>query len=265
MTDNISGEIQEELITTARQELEERGKHLLFMVLSGSHIWGLSNPDSDYDIRGVYKDRTINLLGISKPKDTVEFTVGKIDGQFYEVEKFLRMLCNHNGNMITILLSPIKLYSTLSLPWVGLAQNFLTRKLRYYYRGYAMGQRKRALSERGGKALIYTYREMFAGLYLMHYGNMEFSFDALVETAKGHDWYDGYLLDKYYPDYKKEVSEEEWNKFYAEWDRLADRLDVEATNSPLPETYDGWVECSQLLKQLRLYDLFHWGKVANVT
>jgi len=248
----LTESIKAEILSVTRNELSKRDKTLLFASVAGSHIWGLSRPDSDFDVRGIYQDDTLSCLDIYDHKDTVEFTIGDIDGQFYEIRKFLRMLCKHNGNMVTLLLSPINLYSTLYVPWTDLANKFLTQKLKHYYKGYALSQRKRALSQRGGKALLYTYREIFAGLYLMHYGKMEFNFNVLWDAAQQNNWYNVGLLFNYFPDYKKEVSEEQWNRFYIEWDGLVEILEEVTEKSLLPEDYDGWEECSSYLKQLRI-------------
>ncbi len=239
------------------ERLKEQGRFLLYLVVSGSHAWGLERPDSDIDLRGVYQDPTVKLLGLTKGRDTIEFSEGIYDVQLYEVEKFFRMLCNHNGNMVNLLWMPKPIHVGFTIPWVFLARNFLTRKLRFYYRGYAESQRKRAMSQRGGKALIYTYREMFSGLYTMRHGKMEHNFKKLWDEAVENEWYQGELLGKYFPDPKQEVTDEGWRKFYSEWEDLCRVLDIEADKSPLPETYDGIKDCSELLISLRLTNLYN--------
>jgi len=238
------------------EKLKEQRQSLLYLVVSGSHAWGLERPDSDIDLRGVYQDPTVKLLGLHKGRDTIEFTDGIYDVQLYEVEKFFRMLCNHNGNMVNLLWLPRPVRLSLQIPWVYMARNFLTKRLRFYYRGYAESQRKRAMSQRGGKALIYTYREMFSGLYTMRYGKMEHNFKKLWDEAVDKEWYKGELLGKYFPDPKQEVTDEGWHKFYLDWEELCRVLDIEAENSSLPETYDGVEDCSELLVGLRLLNLY---------
>jgi len=231
------------------------GKKLLFLAVSGSHVWGLERPDSDIDFRGVYQEPTINLLQLDKGSDTVEMSVDNYDLQLYEVEKFFRMLCNHNGNMVNLMFLPIVYVDNNNINWVELGTKFLTKKLRYYYRGYAESQRKRAMSCRGGKALIYTYREMFCGLYTMKYGNINHNFNQLWEEAKKNKWYNGTMLDKFYPNILQEITDEDWHRFYNEWEELCIQLDEIAKISPLPDTFDGRNMCSELLVNLRLLDL----------
>ena len=111
------------------------------------------------------------------------------------------------------------------------------------------------MSQRGGKALIYTYREMFSGLYVMHFGTMEHNFIKLWNEAKNQDWYGQGLLDKYFPNPTQEVSDEGWHQFYSEWENLCIKLDTEAENSPLPENYNGVASCNKILQNLRLMNL----------
>ena len=117
------------------------------------------------------------------------------------------------------------------------------------------------MSQRGGKALVYTYREMFSGLYTMHYGVMEHDFMKLWDEARRLNWYQRGLLDKYFLDPTQEVTDEGWHQFYSEWAELCVKLDEEAERSPLPETFDGVESCSQILKQARLLNLYERSNV----
>lgn len=239
------------------ERLSKGGRQLLYLAISGSHAWGLERTDSDIDIRGIYQDPTTKILSIHKGDDNIEFNDGIYDVQLYELEKFLRLLCNHNGNMLNLLWLPRPCVYFSGVPWGYLAQKFITKKLRFYYRGYAESQRKRAMSQRGGKAHIYTYREMFSGLYTMRYGVMEHNFMKLWEEAQKNNWYEGELLDKYFPNPTQEVTDEDWHQFYSEWDKLCIKLDKEADESNLPLNYDGVKECTDILVSQRLLNLFN--------
>lgn len=234
------------------EKLAQDDRELLYLVCSGSHAWGLERPDSDIDLRGIYKDPLHKVISVNRGADTIEYKDGLYDFQLYEVEKFLRMLCNHNGNMVNMLWLPQPRIVTLKLPFAWLSTTFLTKRLRYYYRGYAEGQRKRAMSERGGKALIYTYREMFSGLHTLMHGSLEHDFKALWKEAVYRKWYRGSLLDKYFPDPCQEITDEGWHKFYSEWEELCIELDKVADMSPLPDTFNGHKDCSAILLSLRL-------------
>jgi len=242
-------------------KLVRDGNRLLYLAISGSHAWGLQREDSDIDLRGIYQKPTEKILSLHKGSDTIEYiqeeakNLPKLDVQLYEVEKFFHMLCKHNGNMVTLLHSPLLLLSDSTITWATLGKLFLTRKLRYYYRGYAASQRKRALSQRGGKALIYTYREMFSGLYLMKHGEICFNFQDLWREAAHNEWYTGSLLNKYYENPDLPISDDGWTKFYEEWEELSRKLDTEAEDSPLPKDFNGYNTCNEYLLDLRLRGL----------
>lgn len=242
-------------LSLVADKLTTDGNRLLYLAVSGSHAWGLQRAGSDIDLRGVYQKPTTKVLGLNKGRDTIEFLQGICDVQLYEVEKFLNMLCRHNGNMVNLLCLPNPITRDSRVPWTKLSRKFMTKKLRHYYRGYAESQRKRAMSQRGGKALIYTYREMFSGIYVMHYGVVEHDFMKLWREAVKNGWYRVGLLNRYFPNYKKEVTDEGWHEFYSEWEELCEVLEREASKSTLPETFDGVQSCTKILLQLRLDDL----------
>lgn len=267
----ITPEIKQNLLQVTKEQLDLRNKKLLFCAVSGSHIWGLSRPDSDFDLRGIYADSPQDFLGFRSSTDTVEFKVEPdIDGQFYELEKFFRMLCSGNGNMVTQVLSPILVYQPsksiyfdlytpskedVIIDFQLLATRAITKQLKNYYKGYAQSQRKRAMSERGSKALLYTYREIFSGLHVMKYGDIEFDFKKLLAEATMNNWYPIGLLDKYYPSCLGKhitIDNAEWQSFWVEWEKLDGKLEEEAAKSTLPEKAEGLrEECEQLLREYR--------------
>ena len=119
--------MDEAIVNIIKDKLADKDQRLLYLALSGSHAWGLSRPDSDLDFRGIYIDSTVREFDIYSHKDTVEFSEGIYDVQLYELGKFLRMLCKHNGNMVNLLWLPHPLINTLSIPFAGLSRWFLTK------------------------------------------------------------------------------------------------------------------------------------------
>ncbi|MCV6629122.1 MAG: nucleotidyltransferase domain-containing protein [Flavobacteriaceae bacterium] len=91
------------------QQLEqEKQIEILFAVESGSRAWGFASPDSDYDIRFVYKHSQDWYLNLWEQTDTIQFmTAEDLDGVGWDVRKALRLLAKSNASFTGWLFSPI--------------------------------------------------------------------------------------------------------------------------------------------------------------
>lgn len=86
----------------------EKDIEILFAVESGSRAWGFASPDSDYDIRFVYKHKKEWYLNLWETKDTIEFmTEDDLDGSGWDIRKALRLLAKSNASFTGWLFSPI--------------------------------------------------------------------------------------------------------------------------------------------------------------
>ncbi len=239
------------------QWLRDKGVEPLYLMVSGSHACGLARSDSDLDIRGVYLDPTPKALSIYPGRDTIEglgILGGSVDLQCYELKKALKMMGDHNGNIVHLFLAPTCFYDGLTLDWEKLASKFVTRRLHRYFRGYHDSQKRRVAQNRGGKSLLYSYREVMTGILLLKTGSWFFDFHELKRTfEKTFNWH-SYLLDRFMEreSWKVPVDPDKLSAFAIEWERLVKILDEEVQNSPLPETYDGEEELNRILLRHRL-------------
>lgn len=89
----------------------ERYKNIeiLFAVESGSRAWGFASPDSDYDIRFVYKHKKDWYLNLWDQKDSIQFMTDNdlLDGSGWDFRKALRLLAKSNASFTGWLFSPI--------------------------------------------------------------------------------------------------------------------------------------------------------------
>ena len=86
----------------------EKNIEILFAVESGSRAWGFASPDSDYDIRFVYKHSKDWYLNLWEQTDTIQFmTEHDLDGSGWDIRKALRLLAKSNASFIGWLFSPI--------------------------------------------------------------------------------------------------------------------------------------------------------------
>lgn len=70
---------------------------LLFITISGSHLYGFSSADSDYDLRGVHILPIREIIGLNPPKETIEICEVQehgfpVDLVTHEIKKFLVLL-----------------------------------------------------------------------------------------------------------------------------------------------------------------------------
>lgn len=238
-----------------RHIMRTRNCRLEFLALTGSHLWGLETEQSDIDLRGVFGWNANRALCLFPGRDNYEAKKESgLDYQVYEYAKALKMLLGNNGNLVELFLSPYTLYRTDWGEKMGdIARRCITKALSKYYLGYATGQRKRAFRNRGGKALIYTYREIFAGIWLMHSGEIIFNFPDLIELV-WRQWGPFYTLrwamqNRFTPAGTKimEAFEEEWNE-------LVHIFKGERDGSSLPEYPPGELKelCNALMLAYRI-------------
>lgn len=51
---------------------EEKGIEILLACETGSRAWGFPSPDSDFDVRFIYRHKTEWYLSLNEQKDTIE-------------------------------------------------------------------------------------------------------------------------------------------------------------------------------------------------
>jgi hypothetical protein len=226
---------------------------VLIAGISGSHMWGLNTPESDIDIRGIYIAPLKQILSLEPGADTIEATWDDVDVQFYEVKKAFNMLNRNNGNLVELILSPTVFYDTKEVDWQKIARSYVVKSLYRYYKGYYHSQRERASRNRGGKALLYTYREIMQGIWLLRKGKIIHDFHELKHRFEG-EFFKLVHLEQYIPreNWNKPVSQEQLREFEAEWESLCGILEREYKSSSLPDTYDGYDLLNETLLKLRI-------------
>ena len=103
------------MITKIREKLQEieRDKKvkILYAVESGSRAWGFASPDSDYDIRFIYKHEPDYYVSLWEKPDIIEFmTPDDLDGSGWDIAKALKLLAKSNAPLIEWLFSPVVYY-----------------------------------------------------------------------------------------------------------------------------------------------------------
>ncbi|MEM0575051.1 nucleotidyltransferase domain-containing protein [Flavobacterium polysaccharolyticum] len=89
----------------------EKGVTLLYAVESGSRAWGFASPDSDYDIRFIYRHDLNYYLSLWEQPDVIEFmTKDDLDGSGWDLRKTVKLLAKSNAPLLEWLYSPVVYY-----------------------------------------------------------------------------------------------------------------------------------------------------------
>lgn len=88
---------------------QEKGIEILLACETGSRAWGFPSPDSDFDVRIIYKHQKDWYLSLLEEKDTIEFFLdnNEIDISGWDLRKSLRLLWKSNPPLLERIQSPI--------------------------------------------------------------------------------------------------------------------------------------------------------------
>ena len=102
----------EKKILEKLKEIEKsKNVEILFAVESGSRAWGFASPDSDYDIRFIYKHEADYYLSLWEKPDVIEFmTEDDLDGSGWDLRKTVKLLAKSNAPLLEWLYSPVVYY-----------------------------------------------------------------------------------------------------------------------------------------------------------
>ena len=90
-----------------REVEKEYGISILLACETGSRAWGFPSPDSDYDVRFIYRYPASNYLALDNPKDSIEYLKEDLDLVGWDIRKSLQLLLKSNAALFERLQSPI--------------------------------------------------------------------------------------------------------------------------------------------------------------
>lgn len=164
---------------------------LLFATISGAHLYGFPSPDSDVDLRGSHILPLDAVLGLDAKDETVEdsrIIEGlEMDIVSHDVKKFFSLLLKKNGYVLEQLLSPLVVHTTPEHAELKeLSKGCITRHHSHHYLGFVHTQWELFLKESPHrvKPLLYVYRVLLTGIWLMRTGELEANLQVLNQTFK---------------------------------------------------------------------------------
>jgi hypothetical protein len=234
---------------------------LLFVTLSGAHLYGFPSPDSDYDLRGVHRLPLSEVVGLKTVRETIEVSTVRsglhIDLVTHDLKKFFSMLLRRNGYVLEQLYSPLVVQTTPEHQELkAIAPSCMTRHHSHHYLGFAKTQ-WRLLEQEGPprvKPLLYVYRVLLTGIYLMQTGVVEANLIRL-----NHHFQLPYLpelIDRKLRGAEQSVLAATDLAFHQqEYTRWCQALELASQRSHLPESPSAQRALHDLLVRLRLETL----------
>ncbi|CAL9563377.1 hypothetical protein SUDANB95_04642 [Actinosynnema sp. ALI-1.44] len=233
----------------------EQPRPLLFVTVSGAHLYGFPSRDSDVDLRGVHVLPVEEVVGLRHGPETVERMWVRdgveLDLVTHDVLKFCRLLLRPNGYVLEQLLSPLVEHTTPAHRRLcAIAPRCLTRWHARHYRGFARNQWR--LFERTGelKPLLYTFRALLTGVHLMRTGEVLANLPRLTEAHGGPAYLSDLVAAKALGEHRK--AEEDPARFAADVARWHAVLDDAHERTALPAAPTAEPELQDLLLDLRL-------------
>jgi predicted nucleotidyltransferase len=234
---------------------------LLFVTMSGAHLYGFSSPDSDYDLRGSHITPVRQLVGLSVPNETHEVMdkSGPIEMDIvtHDVRKFFRLLLKNNGYVLEQVCSPLVVHSTPEFDELrALAPRCVTRHHTHHFLRFGVGQWE--LVVKGGrptvKGLLYTYRVLLAGIHLMRTGRVESNIIVLNRDFR-LEYIDDLVAMKLAGPEKAELRGHTLERHEREFTRLCALLEEARAQSALPDEPTCRPEIDDLLVRVRMKHL----------
>jgi predicted nucleotidyltransferase len=101
--------MKEKIIQYLNQVAAEKNVEILLACETGSRAWGFPSPDSDYDVRFIYKHERNWYLSLDERKDTIErmFENNEFDLSGWDLKKSLNLLWKSNSSLLERIQSPI--------------------------------------------------------------------------------------------------------------------------------------------------------------
>ena len=182
------------MVTAEPRLLTEVADHpypLLFVTISGAHLYGFPSPDSDFDLRGVHVLPVREVVGLDAGRETVESSGVRdgleIDFVTHDAKKFFGLLLRKNGYVLEQLYSPLVVKTTPEHEELRrIAAGCITRHHAHHYLGFAETQWHlfEKESPRRVKPLLYVYRVLLTGIHLMRTGQVEANVVTLNQDFK---------------------------------------------------------------------------------
>jgi predicted nucleotidyltransferase len=240
---------------------DEAARHpypLLFATVSGAHLYGFPSPDSDYDLRGAHVLPAREAVGLLPKRETIGFSglraAVEMDLVTHDVLKFFAMLLKRNGYVLEQLYSPLVVHTTPEHEELKMIPaGCVSRHHSHHYVGFAATQWDLLQKDNPPrvKPLLYVYRVLLTGIYLMRIGRVEANLLRLNDEFK-LTYVPELVARKMAGPENGALNTTELEFHSSEYRRLLAQLEVEAAETKLRAEPDCREALNDLLVRIRL-------------
>ncbi len=236
--------------------LRRQAYPLLFVTVSGSHLYGFPSYDSDVDLRGAHILPIERVVGLYTERETIE-SMETVDGTeidlvTHDVKKYFEMLLGRSGNVLEHIYSPLIQHGTPYFEELReIAKGCVTKNHGHAYRGYAQSVWKSVKKAPKLKPLLYVFRVLLTGLHLMKTGDVEANLMRLTQRYR-LPYLDELIAMKLQGSEQTLLDDVDMQFYEQEYHRLVRKLDDARMGSELPEEPRAKPELHDLLVRLRL-------------
>jgi uncharacterized protein len=157
-----------------KQVNAEQNGRLIYLTVSGSHLYGWPSEDSDIDWRGCFVTGVDNLLGLKSRRDVVENRSEDIS--LFELKKEANLALAGNCNVLEHIFAVPTYRTSESLDLQKLIGNTMSAPGIYNsYRGMATFNYKKFIlqGKKTYKKYLYVFRGLMAGIYALETGRIQ--------------------------------------------------------------------------------------------
>jgi len=242
-----------------REVVKQQKFPMVFVTISGAHLYGFPSPDSDYDLRGVHVLPVSDVVGLDTGAETIEVSETResieLDLVTHDIKKFFKLLLKKNGYVLEQLYSPLVVHSTPEHDELkAIAKGCITRHHSHHYLGFAETEWKLLNKERPTriKPLLYVYRVLLTGIHMMRTGEVEANLQALNSIFK-LPYIPELIARKSEASEKGTIEDADMAFHQKEFERLKSVLEQASLESNLPERPTSSEALNELLIRTRLH------------
>ncbi len=246
--------LDEQLLT----EIDKHPYPVAFLAVSGAHLFGFPSSDSDYDVRGPHILPAREVLGLNRPRETIEVSrfCGdlELDLVTHDLKKYFGLIVKKNGNVLEQIHSPLVVRTSPEHEELrDIARRCVTRHHHHHYLGFARNHWElfEKSEPRRVKPLLYVYRLLLVGTHLMRTGEVESNIMKLNEGFK-LPYISDLVSRKVAGPEKGTLDSLDFAFHQAEYERLCNELKEASEASHLPEAPEGKADLSDLLIRMRM-------------